>query len=94
LLDFILGFNASPDPAGELLPAIAEAKEKAAKRGGYLCVVASVCGTEEDLQVLSRQVQLLEEAGAVVFPSSAQSAGFCATLIQSLGEETDGRKDP
>jgi FdrA protein len=94
LLDFILGFNASPDPAGELLPAIAEAKEEAAKRGGYLCVVASVCGTEEDSQVLSRQIRLLEEAGAVVFPSNAQSAGFCATLIQSLGEKTDGREDP
>lgn len=46
LLDFILGFNSSPDPAGELAPAIAEAKREANKRGGFLSVVASVCGTD------------------------------------------------
>jgi succinyl-CoA synthetase alpha subunit len=91
LLDFILGFNASADPAGELLPAITQAKEQVGKRGGFLSVVASVCGTEEDLQVLGKQVKLLEGAGAVVFPSNAQSAAFCAALIQSLQEGPDGR---
>ena len=40
LLDFILGFNASADPAGELLPAITRAKEEVRKRGGFLCVTA------------------------------------------------------
>lgn len=84
LLDFVLGFNVSSDPAGELLPAIARAKEEAGKRGGHLCVVASVCGTEEDPQVFTKQVRRLDEAGVVVYPSNAQSAQFCATLIQSL----------
>ncbi|HWU41271.1 MAG TPA: hypothetical protein VN203_26760, partial [Candidatus Acidoferrum sp.] len=83
LLDFILGFNASPDPAGELAPAIAEAKRAVQGRGRFLSVVASVCGTEGDSQGLSRQTRLLEEAGAVVFPSSARAALFCARLARS-----------
>jgi succinyl-CoA synthetase alpha subunit len=91
LLDFILGFNASADPAGELIPAITQAKEEVRRKGGFLCVVASVCGTEEDSQVFSQQVKWLEGTGAVVFSSSAQSAEFCAALIQSLREGPDGR---
>ena len=42
LLDFILGYNASMDPVGELLDAICEAKQTAKKRGGNLTVVASI----------------------------------------------------
>jgi len=53
LLDFVLGSNASPDPAGELVPAIQEVKGAAEKRGGFLSVVASICGTEGDPQKLS-----------------------------------------
>ena len=86
LLDFVLGFNSSPDPAGELIPAIKEAKREAEKRGRSLSVVASVCGTEGDPQNLQQQVKLLEESGVVVFPSSAQAAQFCALLMTSLLE--------
>ena len=86
LLDFVLGFNSSPDPAGELIPAMKEAKREAEKRGRSLSVVASVCGTEGDPQNLQQQVKLLEESGVVVFPSSAQAAQFCALLMTSLLE--------
>lgn len=90
LLDFILGFNSSPDPAGELAPAIVEAKDKARRRGGYLSVVASLCGTEEDPQGLEQQVNQLEKAGVVVFPSSARAALFCARLATKLREGSYG----
>jgi succinyl-CoA synthetase alpha subunit len=86
LLDFILGFNSSPDPVGEMVSAIAEAKRQTKKRGGSLSVVASVCGTEGDPQDPQHQAKLLEEAGVVVFPSSAQAAQFCACLLSSLRE--------
>jgi len=86
LLDFVLGFNASPDPADELVPAIQEAKAAATDRGGSLSVVASICGTEGDPQNFPRQVRVLEEAGVAVFPSSAQAAQFCALLAAGLSE--------
>ena len=84
LLDIILGFNSSPDPAGDLAPAILSAKEKASRMGGSLSVIASVCGTEEDPQDLKQQVRILEEAGALVFPSSAQAARVTALLAKRL----------
>ena len=84
LLDIILGFNSSPDPAGDLSPAIRNAKDKTFRRGGSLTIIVSVCGTEEDPQDLKRQVRLLEEAGAIVFPSSAQAAGAAALLAKKL----------
>ena len=93
LLDFILGFISSPDPAGELAGAIAEAKNRARERGGYLSVVASICGTDEDPQNLAGQIRMLQEAGAVVLPSSAQAARFSADLIQSIGGSHGGSAD-
>ncbi|MEW6216619.1 MAG: acyl-CoA synthetase FdrA [Candidatus Bipolaricaulota bacterium] len=81
LLDFILGYNASPDPVRDLLPAIEQAKRTAADRGGHLSVVASVCGTDGDPQGLQLQVTALEEAGVVVLPSNAQAASYCQMLV-------------
>lgn len=81
-LDFILGYNASMDPVGELLDAILEAKQTAKKRGGNLTVVASVCGTGDDPQDMNLQVKLLKDAGVIVFNSNAKAASFCCELLK------------
>jgi FdrA protein len=81
LLDCILGYNASPDPARELAGAIRKARENVRERGGHLTVVASVCGTDLDPQGFGGQTRLLEQAGAVVFASSRRAAAFCARLL-------------
>ncbi len=82
LLDFILGYNASMDPVGELVDAILEAREAARRRGGALTVVASICGTEGDPQDLALQRKMLQEAGVVVFGSNARASAFCAMLLK------------
>jgi FdrA protein len=82
LLDFILGYNASMDPGGELLDAILEAREVARQRRGSLAVVASISGTEGDPQDVSRQVKMLEDSGVVVFRSNAKAAYFCGELLK------------
>ena len=84
LLDFILGFNAAADPVGDTIGAIRTAKERAAARGGHLCVVANICGTEGDPQGLAGQIGQLAEAGVIVMPSGAQAAVFAAALIRDL----------
>jgi succinyl-CoA synthetase alpha subunit len=84
-LDFILGFNASSDPVGELLDAIIQAREAAAARGSHLTVVASICGTEDDLQDLNFQANMLKEQGVYVFHSNARAALFCAHLLTDEG---------
>jgi FdrA protein len=85
LLDCILGYNSSPNPARELAGAIRTARENVHGRGGHLTVVASVCGTDGDPQGLDGQVRVLEEAGAAVFASSRRAAAFCARLLTLKG---------
>jgi FdrA protein len=87
LLDFILGYNASKDPVGELLEAIIKAQELARQRGGDLRVVASICGTENDPQDAHLQSRLLKENGVVLFQSNARATQYC---VQLLGEVANG----
>jgi FdrA protein len=76
LLDFILGAISSRNPVGDLLDAINRAKSGALGRGDHLCIVASVCGTDDDAQGLEAQSQMLRDASVLVFPSNAQAALF------------------
>lgn len=80
-LDFILGYNASMDPVGELADAIQAAKRTAKQRGGALTVVASICGTDADPQNLALQARMLKEAGARVYRSNARAAAACGWLL-------------
>ena len=82
LLDFILGYNASEDPVGDLLDSVLQAKHTMQTSGGQLAVVASVCGTDGDPQDLNLQRSLLEDAGVIVFQSSARAALFCCELLK------------
>jgi FdrA protein len=85
LLDFVLGEISSVDPVGDLIGAVREAKAKAARRGGRLTVVASICGTDQDPQDLEKQKSKLREAGVFLLPSNALAAGFCRDLLQRAG---------
>jgi len=84
LLDFILGYNASMDPVGESLEAILEARQITEQRGSSLAVVASICGTNNDLQDLNLQTKLLKDTGAIVFTTNAKAALFCSELLKSV----------
>jgi succinyl-CoA synthetase alpha subunit len=82
LLDVVLGTGSHADPAGAMIESIEHARARAAERGGYLPVVASVTGTPHDRQGLDRQVATLERAGVVVLPSNAQAARFACALVE------------
>ena len=84
LLDFILGAISSRDPVGDLLPAIRAVQESARRRGDHLCLVASVCGTDDDEQGLDAQGDALSDAGVAVFSSNARAAAFCRDIGQRL----------
>jgi FdrA protein len=83
LLDFILGFNASKDPVSELLDSILVAKQTREEQGRELTVVASICGTDGDPQALNLQMEMLENAGVIVFQSNARAALFCSELLRA-----------
>ena len=84
LLDVILGYGAHPDPAGELLPAIQQATRQARAGGRHLAVVASVCGTEQDPQRRSAQIDALRAHDVIVMPSNAQAASLAAAIAARL----------
>jgi len=90
LLDFILGAISSRDPVGDMLGALRRAQAAERGRGGQLCVVASVCGTDGDAQGLQPQKDALVGAGVEVFPSNALAAAFCREAMLLLG----ARKEP
>jgi FdrA protein len=76
LVDVVIGHGAHADPASELVAGI--------RGSGGLdrpAIVASVCGTEADPQVYSRQVEILERAGVLVLPSNADAALFAARIV-------------
>jgi FdrA protein len=92
LLDVVLGYGAHLDPAGELAPAIARARRRAASEGRRLEMAAVVTGTDEDPQDMNRQVQQLQAAGVKVFTSNDQAARYAGRLVQRLGPPADGRQ--
>ncbi|MGA7279296.1 MAG: hypothetical protein WBW79_15260, partial [Desulfocapsaceae bacterium] len=83
LIDFILGPAIHPDPAGAVIDQISQAKSEFAGRGGYLSVVASVCGTNGDPQNLTRQEDILRSGGVVVMSSNAQAARLAGLIAQA-----------
>jgi FdrA protein len=81
LIDVVLGHGAHPDPAGELAPALARARQTAASGGRDLAVVVSLTGTAADPQGRDRQAATLQAAGASVHLSNADAARTAADLV-------------
>ncbi|MBI2762589.1 MAG: acyl-CoA synthetase FdrA [Chloroflexi bacterium] len=91
LLDVVLGYGANADPAGALVPAIRDARQRATQAGRHLVVVASVCGTDADLQGRSSQEAILAAAGVILARSNAQAAGIAAAIAAATGHAGSGR---
>jgi FdrA protein len=91
LLDVVLGFGSHPDPSSELAPAIAHARERAARAGRYLEIVAVVVGTDEDPQDSAMQTRRLREAGAIVVSDHAQGVVLAGKLCARLDDRTRPR---
>jgi FdrA protein len=82
LFDVVLGYVASPDPSGDLIPAIKEAKKIARSKGRSLAFVAHVCGTEKDPQDLNSQEEKLKEAGVLVLPTNALASRVAGCITK------------
>lgn len=85
LLDVVLGYGAHPDPAGQLVPAIAAAQAFAQASGRAIAFVASVCGTDGDPQMLAGQEQVLRDAGVLLGRSNAHATRIAADIVGRKG---------
>jgi succinyl-CoA synthetase alpha subunit len=81
LLDFVLGYGSHMDPAGEIVPAIRDARRRAARARRNVVFVGFVCGTEGDPQGLARQEAALRDAGMILMPSNAQAVRLAARIV-------------
>jgi succinyl-CoA synthetase alpha subunit len=79
LFDVVLGYGAHPDPAAEMLPALAAAR----KKNRSVAFVASVCGTDEDPQGLERQESALRAAGVLLAESNARAVMLASALVKN-----------
>ncbi len=83
LFDLVLGRGSHPDPALELGNALRAAQAAAESSGGKVIPVGSITGTKDDYQGFERQKRLLEDAGAVLFPTNHEAARAAALLVTS-----------
>lgn len=91
LFDFIFSPAAPADPVGAHIEDIKKAQELAKQRGGKLAVVASICGTDADLQGLEAQRKKLLDAGVLVCPTNYTAAKLAAKIVKLRnGGETNG----
>lgn len=87
LIDDVLGYGTHDDMAGELAPTIKKVIADAKAQGRELPVVATIVGTDLDIQDCAGQKKTLEEAGAVVCQSNAQAVKVALALIGHPVEE-------
>lgn len=86
LLDVVIGYGTSEDPAGEVVSVIEQAKQAARKIGNTLTVVAYVCGTDQDEPGREAQAAKLRAAGILVAKTNAEAARLAGMIVNGLGE--------
>ena len=91
LLDIVLGYGSSVDPAEELLPAILQAGETAKSKNRSLAFIAHVCGTDDDPQNLDSQKEKLKRNGVKIAVTNAQGARAAALIARLASEGGAGR---
>jgi len=75
LVDVVIGYGAHENPAGHLVSSLGNFKAEGP------VVIASVTGTDADVQDRGSQVRCLENAGVLVAPSSADAALLALACI-------------
>lgn len=78
LIDVVIGYGAHADPAADLIAQLPPVTDRKA------VIVASVCGTEQDPQCHSRQVQMLCDAGVAVAASNGDAAELAVAILHEL----------
>ena len=79
LIDVVIGYGAHDDPAGHLGTVLPPRQKDSP------LIIASVTGTDSDIQNRASQVRKLEEAGILVAPSNADAALLALACLKRKG---------
>ena len=91
LFDNVLGYGSNEDMAGALAPSIKKVIKMKKEKGQEILFIASVCGTEEDIQVYSSQVEKLEDAGVLVLDTNAEAVYTAIRALGYINEDVETR---
>ena len=83
LLDFITGPGVHENPISPFAEACAEALKA---RSGALAIIASICGSKNDPQDISKCAKELEDAGVILTGSNHQSTLLASAFMRALDE--------
>ncbi|MGV8146792.1 MAG: acyl-CoA synthetase FdrA [Alkaliphilus sp.] len=87
LMDCVLGYGSHENPAGEIARTLVKVKEEMyIERNDRPIIVVSIIGTDKDPQDLKKSIVDLENAGAIVVFSTAQSTRIVAKVLETIGE--------
>lgn len=89
LLDFILTPPGHMNPVGYILDDVCTAQEQAEAAGRHIIFVASVLGTDADLQNVSVQRKKLADAGVLVCKTNHQAALLAGEIIRQKKERDE-----
>ena len=73
--------------AGMMVDAIRQGKAEAEAHGRYLCVIASVCGSDLDPQNFNMQKKKLEDCGVIVMENNGAASRLAASIIAFRREQ-------
>lgn len=82
LLDVVIGYGATPEPAESLVEACQRATAERTE-DQPLHIIATVTGTDSDPQCRSRQIAILEDAGVMVVDTLPEATLLAAELISA-----------
>lgn len=82
LLDVVIGYGATADPASSLVTACDQARS-GRTQDSPLHIIATVTGTEQDPQCRSQQIATLEDAGILVVDTLPEATLLAAELVRA-----------
>jgi FdrA protein len=80
IMDIMLGYGSHPDPAGAMCDSISKAQMIAKNDDRVLPILAHVCGTDQDPQRKSGQIEKLQKVGVRTFSTNALMATASALI--------------
>ncbi len=82
IFDVVLGYGSNPDPAGILQKVIKSSVNIAAQEGRQLSFIASITGTQEDIQGYEEQKKKLTDVGVLICDSNAEAANLAVLITE------------
>jgi succinyl-CoA synthetase alpha subunit len=81
LFDLLFGHGIHRDPVGAIEGSLRAIREKSASEGRYVSMVASLCGTDLDIQGVEDQRKRLQDLGVLIQTGNAKAALLAGLIL-------------